>query len=80
VSLAGSASRYATIWRACSAPLVDVARLPRKALLIALMVTFILGNVATVYAPSYGPLIAARFLAGLTQRPRSQEHGTVATD
>ncbi|WP_099024756.1 MFS transporter [Mycolicibacterium palauense] len=41
------------------------ARWPRKALLLALMALFTLGNVATVLAPTYGSLLAARFLAGL---------------
>lgn len=41
------------------------ARWPRKALLLALMALFALGNVATVLAPTYGSLLAARFLAGL---------------
>ncbi|MEO9328296.1 MFS transporter [Gordonia aurantiaca] len=41
------------------------ARLPRRALLIALMVAFTVGNLATVLAPSYGLLLAARFVAGL---------------
>ncbi|RDI51641.1 DHA1 family inner membrane transport protein [Nocardia mexicana] len=41
------------------------ARMPRKKLLIALMVAFTLGNVATVLAPSFGTLMAARFVSGL---------------
>ncbi|WP_420832041.1 MFS transporter [Nocardia huaxiensis] len=41
------------------------ARVPRKRLLIALMVAFTVGNAATVFAPSYATLVAARFLAGL---------------
>jgi DHA1 family inner membrane transport protein len=49
------------------APLIAVigAKLPRKTLLIALMVAFTLGNAATVLAPNYELLIASRFLAGL---------------
>jgi len=41
------------------------ARMPRRTLLIALMVAFTVGNVATVLAQNYGMLIAARFVAGL---------------
>jgi DHA1 family inner membrane transport protein len=41
------------------------ARLPRRGLLIGLMTAFLLGNVLTALAPGYGPLMVARFLAGL---------------
>ncbi len=41
------------------------ARVPRKRLLIALMVAFTVGNVATVLAPSFATLTAARFVSGL---------------
>ena len=41
------------------------ARVPRKALLLALMAVFTLGNLASVLAPSYGTLMIARFVAGL---------------
>ncbi|WP_420094826.1 MFS transporter [Nocardia asteroides] len=41
------------------------ARLPRKKLLVGLMVAFTVGNLATVLAPNYGTLVAARFVAGL---------------
>lgn len=37
----------------------------RRALLITLMVAFTVGNGATVVAPTYGTLMAARFVAGL---------------
>ena len=49
------------------APLIAslTARMPRRTLLLALMAVFTLGNLASVFAPSYGTLIAARFLAGL---------------
>jgi DHA1 family inner membrane transport protein len=49
------------------APLITAltARLPRKALLLGLMTVFTLGNVASVLAPSYDWLLAARFVAGL---------------
>jgi DHA1 family inner membrane transport protein len=39
--------------------------LPRRGLLIGLMVLFIAGNVATALAPGYGWLLVARFVAGL---------------
>ncbi len=42
---------------------------PRKRLLLALMLIFIAGNLAAVFAPSYGWLMAARVLTSLT-------HGT----
>ncbi|OZF06542.1 MFS transporter [Rhodococcoides fascians] len=41
------------------------ARVPRRALLIALMVAFTLGNLGTVFAPSFNELVASRFVAGL---------------
>lgn len=41
------------------------ARVQRRTLLLWLMVAFTLGNLATVLAPSYPALIAARFVAGL---------------
>ncbi|MCX5044453.1 MFS transporter [Aldersonia sp. NBC_00410] len=41
------------------------ARVPRKILLVALMVAFTIGNAATVFAPGYGALMASRFIAGL---------------
>ncbi|WP_264000994.1 MFS transporter, partial [Mycolicibacterium gadium] len=41
------------------------AKFNRKVVLMTLMALFALGNVLTVLAPSYGVLIAARFLAGL---------------
>ncbi|WP_431232790.1 MFS transporter [Mycolicibacterium psychrotolerans] len=41
------------------------AKFNRKVVLMALMALFAVGNVLTVLAPSYGVLIAARFLAGL---------------
>ncbi|MFC9787606.1 MFS transporter [Rhodococcus sp. NPDC127528] len=49
------------------APLIAAAtaRVPRRTLLIALMVAFTIGNVASVFAPSYATLTAARFVAGL---------------
>ncbi|GGF31927.1 MFS transporter [Williamsia phyllosphaerae] len=49
------------------APLIAAAtaRMSRRTLLIALMVAFVIGNAATVFAPTYGTLMAARFVAGL---------------
>ncbi|RVW11467.1 MFS transporter [Prescottella agglutinans] len=49
------------------APLIAAltARMPRKALLLALMVAFTVGNAAAILAPNYGGLLVARFLAGL---------------
>lgn len=49
------------------APLIAAvtARMDRRKLLLALMAVFTLGNVASMLAPSYETLIAARFLAGL---------------
>ncbi|MBL1075048.1 MFS transporter [Nocardia sp. 2] len=41
------------------------ARVPRKRLLVALMVAFTVGNAATVFAPTYLTLVLARFLTGL---------------
>ena len=49
------------------APVLAVfgAKLPRRALLVALMVAFAVGNAASALATSYGLLTLARFLAGL---------------
>ncbi|MFE6925019.1 MFS transporter [Nocardia sp. NPDC057663] len=49
------------------APLIAAlcARVPRKKLLIALMAAFTVGNAATVLAPTFGTLVAARFVSGL---------------
>jgi MFS transporter, DHA1 family, inner membrane transport protein len=41
------------------------ARLPRRALLIGLMVAFLVGNALSAMAPGYPTLLAARFLSGL---------------
>lgn len=53
------------------APLLTAAtgRLPRKAVLVALMVVFTLGNLACALAPNYEVLMAARVLTSLA-------HGT----
>lgn len=49
------------------APLIAAltARVSRRTLLISLMVAFVLGNAASVIAPTYGTLMLARFVAGL---------------
>ncbi|MDT5196528.1 MAG: transporter, family, inner rane transport protein [Mycobacterium sp.] len=49
------------------APLIAslTARVPRKTLLLGLMTLFTLGNLASVVAPTYGTLMAARFVAGV---------------
>ena len=49
------------------APLIAslTARMERKTLLLGLMAIFTVGNLASMFAPSYGTLIAARFIAGL---------------
>ena len=49
------------------APLIAAAtaRMARRTLLLGLMAMFTLGNLASMLAPSYETLIAARFLAGL---------------
>ena len=49
------------------APLIAVlgARFSRRTQLLVLMAVFALGNALTGLAPSYGWMIAARFLSGL---------------
>ncbi len=49
------------------APLIAslTARMPRKPLLLGLMAVFTLGNLASVLAPTYETLMAARFVAGI---------------
>jgi len=56
---------------AVGAPLLTIASrtLPRKTVLLALMVIFTLGNLACALAPSYGWLMAARVITALA-------HGT----
>ena len=41
------------------------ARLPRRTLLVGLMAAFAAGNLLSALAPTYGLLLAARFVAGL---------------
>lgn len=49
------------------APLISTfaARVPKRALLIGLMIVFALGNVASALAPGFWSFVALRFLAGL---------------
>jgi DHA1 family inner membrane transport protein len=49
------------------APLIAslTARVPRKTLLLGLIAVFTLGNLASVFAPTYGTLMVARFVAAL---------------
>jgi DHA1 family inner membrane transport protein len=49
------------------APLITVlgARLPRKGLLVGLMIALAVGNTATALAGGYASLVGARFLSGL---------------
>lgn len=53
------------------APLLAVlcARMPRRALLVALMLVFALGNVASALAPSYASLAVLRFLTAFPHGP-----------
>lgn len=48
------------------APLIAAltARVERKTLLLGLMIVFTLGNLASIFAPTYGTLMVARFVAG----------------
>ncbi|MCY0904754.1 MFS transporter [Arthrobacter sp. H14-L1] len=41
------------------------ARLPRKKLVLGLMVLFTLGNLSSFFAPDFGSLLVSRFVAGL---------------
>ncbi len=49
------------------APVIAVlaSRVSRRTLLIALMIAFTVGNALSLVAPSFGTLMAARFIAGL---------------
>jgi MFS transporter, DHA1 family, inner membrane transport protein len=49
------------------APLITIffAKVPRRAMLIGLMLMFAFGNLASALAPSYGALLVARFVAGI---------------
>jgi DHA1 family inner membrane transport protein len=43
------------------------ARLPRKRLLLGLLVAFVVATLATAVLPTFGLVVAARFVAGLPQ-------------
>ncbi len=49
------------------APIISAlaARLPKRALLIGLMLLFALGNFASIMAPHFGTFVGLRFIAGL---------------
>ncbi len=49
------------------APVIAImcARVPRKGLLLALMLFFTVGNAATAFAPDFNNLVISRFIAGL---------------
>ena len=49
------------------APVIAImcARVPRKGLLLALMLFFTVGNAATAFAPDFNSLVISRFIAGL---------------
>lgn len=55
-------------------------RMPRKRLLLALLVLFIAGNAFAAVAPGYGSLIAARFVTGLAHGVFFAIASTIATD
>lgn len=55
-------------------------RLPRKTLLMSLLVLFIAGNAFAAFAPGYDSLIAARFLTGLAHGVFFAIASTIATD
>lgn len=59
------------------APLIAAlaARVPRRAMLLALMTAYAAGNALTAAAPGYPSLLAARFLAGL---PHGAYFGTAS--
>lgn len=54
-------------------------RIPRKQLLLALMVLFTLGNLLAWQAPGYGTLVAARLLTGLAHGVFFSIGSTIAT-
>ena len=55
-------------------------RMPRKTLLLSLLVLFIAGNAFAAYAPGYNSLIVARFLTGLAHGVFFAIASTIATD
>ena len=66
---------------AVGAPLLTAltGRLPRKTLLLGLMVLFTLGNLLAWQAPSYGSLILARIVTGLAHGVFFSIGSTIAT-
>ncbi|MBB5192845.1 putative MFS family arabinose efflux permease [Silvimonas terrae] len=54
-------------------------QLPRKTLLVSLMVLFTLGNLLAWHAPGYGSLIVARVLTGMTHGVFFSIGSTIAT-
>ena len=55
------------------------ARLPRKTLLLSLLVLFIAGNAFAAFAPGYSSLITARFITGLAHGVFFAIASTIAT-
>ena len=53
--------------------------MPRKALLLALLTLFIIGNAFAAVAPGYGSLLAARFITGLAHGVFFAIASTIAT-
>src|SRR5476649_1942718 len=74
------ASIYA-VGVAVGAPVLTAltGRVPRKALLIGLMVLFTLGNLLAWQSPNYGTLVAARLLTGLAHGVFFSIGSTIAT-
>ena len=65
-SAGGTISAYA-LGVVVGAPVIAAlaTRLPRRAVLVGLMVAFVVGNALSALAPGYGTLLLARFAAGL---------------
>ncbi|MDF2619102.1 MAG: major facilitator superfamily 1 [Xanthobacteraceae bacterium] len=55
-------------------------RVPRKALLLSLMVLFIVGNAAAALSPSYAPLLAARVFSAFAHGVFFSVGATIAAD
>ncbi len=49
------------------APLITIflARMPRRLMLVGLMLMYVAGNLFSAFAPNYGMLVLARFIAGI---------------
>lgn len=65
--MAGHAISAYALGVVIGAPVIAVlaARWPRRNLLLALMACFAVANVLTAFSPSYGAMVAFRFLSGL---------------